>query len=209
MSLSACAVHHFCKEYGKWSRKSSSLLLINPCPVSSLDTMLEIWTGLQLLTTSLAPIQEQRSTSFFTSYQEKEIVNALPDGKSCLWMRTPRWCGFCFCSPGARRQRFTVKLPMISHTQGKFQRGDRCNKHHTSNWTSIILQSGCLPLLLLSAVELVLLQQLPPTLISLWPTRTQGSRVKTAWAASLSLQQQHSETSGQTPGWKEDTQTFM
>lgn len=63
--------------------------IINPCLVCSSDSMLEIWTGLQLLTASLASIQEQLSTPFFISYQEEEILNALdfspPDGKSCLW----------------------------------------------------------------------------------------------------------------------------
>lgn len=51
--------------------------LINPCSVCSLDSMLEIWMGLQLLTASLAPIQEQRSTPFFISHQGEEILNAL------------------------------------------------------------------------------------------------------------------------------------
>lgn len=64
------------KKNGKWSRKRSTLALINPRPVSSLDAMLEIWTGLQLLTTSLASIQEPCSTSFFSSHREDEVGNA-------------------------------------------------------------------------------------------------------------------------------------
>lgn len=64
------------KKNGKWSRKRSTLALINPRPVSSLDAMLEIRTGLQRLTTSLAPIQEPCSTSFFSSHREDEVGNA-------------------------------------------------------------------------------------------------------------------------------------
>lgn len=52
--------------------------------------MLEIWTGLQLLTSTLAPIQESCSTSFFSSHQEDEVRSAdrrSPNSPHCgrLW----------------------------------------------------------------------------------------------------------------------------
>lgn len=83
--------------------------------------MLEIWTGLQLLTTSLAPIQEPCSTSFFSSHQEDEVRNA---SRPVSQLRPAANRGyergllagldsfFCclLCAGLQEQQRFTVKL---------------------------------------------------------------------------------------------------
>lgn len=106
-SVTLGTVHHLCEEYLKWSRKRCPPPLINRCAVGSLDSMLEIWTGLQLLTTSLAPIQEQRSTPFFhflSGGRDPECFGPFffspADGKSCLWMNedSTRWLGFVFAA---------------------------------------------------------------------------------------------------------------
>ena len=139
-SVTLSTVHHLCKEYLKWSRKSCPPPLINRCAVSSLDSMLEIWTGLQLLTTSLAPIQEQRSApffhfisggrdlecfgpffffffSFFFPLRRWQIMSVNED--------SPRWRGFVFAAQkpdggDLTRQRWYITGRGFLSVRGKF-----------------------------------------------------------------------------------------
>lgn len=167
-------------EYSKWSRKSSSPPLMNPCPVSSLDAISEIWTGLQLLTTTLAPFRDQRITSFSTSYRDKEIVNAsdlFPPLAShpCQW-RLITEVELFLCNTGT-----LLAFIVISHAR-KVLQGSRCSVTPTLSNRTIAVVCGCSWVIW------------SPTLIWHWPTRTQGIHVRRAWAAFLSLRQQHSET---------------
>ena len=73
-SLHPC---HWAQFIIEWSRKSSPLALMNPRPVSSLDSMLEIWTAYSLWQPLWPQSRSAAQHHFFISYQEEEILNAL------------------------------------------------------------------------------------------------------------------------------------